>query len=157
MSLFQKITAFLDQHQISYEIKHHPPATTSEEAALARGESIKIGAKALLIKDDTHFVLLVLPADKKLDTKKVKKLLQSRNLRFASPEELLELAGCVKGAVPPFGPLFNTDMLVDVHLFDEEFMAFNAGELDTSIKMKTEDYRQALNPRIVKISYSSLG
>src|SRR3989344_708236 len=95
MSLFQKITAFLDQHQISYEIKHHPPATTSEEAALARGESIKIGAKALLIKDDTHFVLLVLPADKKLDTKKVKKLLQSRNLRFASPEELLELAGCV--------------------------------------------------------------
>ena len=146
-SLLMTIRSFLDQHGISYVIKEHPSVTTSEEAAAARGESLKIGAKALLVKDDTHFVLLVIPADRKLDTKKVKKVLNTRNLRFASPEELKEIAHVEKGAVPPFGNLLGIEMIVDTRLFEEEYMAFNAGSVETSIKMKTEDYRIAVKPR----------
>ena len=146
-TLLTSITLLLDSQHIVYEIKQHLAVRTSQEAALARGESLKIGAKALLVKDDTHFVLLVLPAHLKLDTKKTKKVLKSRNLRFASPEELKEIAGVEKGAVPPFGPLFGVEMIVDQRLFDNEWMAFNAGSLETSVKMKTSDYRNAVKPR----------
>ena len=152
MALFDIIKQLLDEHSIWYLIKHHPPTTTSEDSARERGEPLKIGAKALLVKDDTHFVLLVLPANRKLDTKKVKKILGSRNLRFASPEELKQLTGCEKGAVPPFGNLLGVDMIVDQAQFEEEFMAFNAGSLETSIKMKSAGYRQLVQPRVEEIS-----
>ena len=34
---------------------------------------------------------------------KIRKILKSQRLRFATKEELLDLAGVVKGALPPFG------------------------------------------------------
>ncbi|MBS3166206.1 hypothetical protein J4444_03730 [Candidatus Woesearchaeota archaeon] len=149
--LLTKIQELLDSQQISYEIKDHPAVRTSQEAAQARGESLQIGAKALLVKDDTRFVLLILPAHLKLDTKKAKKVLNSRNLRFATPEELMQLVQVEKGAVPPFGPLFEVEMIVDHKLFENEFIAFNAGSLETSIKMRTQDYKRIINPRVEDI------
>jgi len=147
MILFQRIKEFLDQHAISYIVKEHAPTTTSEESAKARGESIKIGAKALLLKMDSEFILAILPADRQLDTGKFKKIMKSKNLRFANADELTRLTGCPKGAVPPFGFLFGLNMIVDEALFEEEYMAFNAGSLEISIKTKTEDYRMIVKPR----------
>src|SRR3989338_8260014 len=103
MSLFQKIRDFLNQHQIPYTIIEHLPTPTSEDSARLRGEPLKIGAKALVLKTDDSFLMAVIPADRQLDTKKLKKLLHTRNLRFATPDELREKTGCEKGAVPPFG------------------------------------------------------
>src|SRR3989344_3558785 len=147
-TLLTQIQELLDSQQVTNKIKHHPAVRTSEEAAQARGESLQIGAKALLVKDDIHFVLLVLPAHLKLDTKKAKKVLNSRNLRFATSEELMQIVNVEKGAVPPFGPLFNVEMIVDHKLFENEFMTFNAGSLETSIKMRTQDYKRIINPRV---------
>ncbi len=151
-TLLTRIQELLDSRHIPYELKHHPAVRTSKEAALARGESIQIGAKALLVKDDTHFVLLVLPAHLKLDTKKTKRILNSKNLRFATPEELMQMAKVEKGAVPPFGPLFGVPMIVDQRLFENEYMAFNAGSLETSIKMRTQDYKMVINPRVEDVA-----
>lgn len=148
MTLFNSIVDFLNNGSVSFELKHHPPTPTSEEAAKARGEPLKIGAKALLVKGDEKFVLLVIPANLRLDTKKVKKLLHTRNLRFATAEELKQMAGVEKGGLPPFGFLFGVEMIVDTRLFEEEWMAFNAGSLEQSIKMRTEDYRKAVKPRV---------
>ncbi len=155
MSLFELITNLLDGAHVGYVVKHHPPTLTSEDSARERREPLKIGAKALLLKDDTHFVLLVLPADRRIDVKKVKTVLQSKNLRFATPEELKEVTSCEKGAVPPFGKLLGVDMIVDGAQFEEEWMAFNAGSLEISIKMKSVDYRKVVRPKVEGISASS--
>ena len=42
-------------------------------------------------------------------------------------------------------------MIVDKKLFEEEYMAFNAGSLEHSIKMKTKDYRDIIKPKEVDI------
>ena len=44
-------------------------------------------------------------------------------------------------------------MIVDSSLFDEEFMAFNAGMLTHSIKMKTSDFRRVVEPRTTEFSF----
>ena|SRR3989338_6075046 len=147
MDLFLKIRDLLDQNIISYELKEHPPTATSEESARHRGEPLKIGAKAILLKTDDTFILAVFPADRKLDSKQLKKLLGSKKLRFATEEELQQITGCIKGAVPPFGQLFGTEMIIDEALFDEEYMAFNAGSLEQSMKMKTVDYQKLIQSR----------
>ena len=145
-TVFIRITKLLDEHHAEYQIKNHPPARTSEESALHRGESLKIGAKAMLLRADTGFVMAVLPADRKINSNNLKKVLSVKSLRFATPEELKEITCLVPGSVPPFGSLFNIPMLVDKSLLEEEYMAFNAGSLEKSIKMKTGDYVKIVQP-----------
>ena len=150
MRLYEKIKLFLNNHSAPYFEIHHEPATTSEDSARARGESMRIGAKALLVKarvqSQEKFVLAVLPADRKLDLQKLGELLGGR-ISFASPDELQSVTGCTKGAVPPFGELIGIKMIVDSALFDNEDIAFNAASLTNSIKMKSADYRRIVMPR----------
>lgn len=145
--LFKKIKAFLDEHNVVYDVAEHEPTPTSADSAKARGTTLKTGAKALLIKGNEKFVLCIMPADKRLDTKKLKSVLNAKKIRFATIEELKELTGCDKGAMPPFNHFFSFDMIVDPQLFEEEFMDFNAGSLEHSIKMKTADYDRIVKPR----------
>src|SRR6188768_3593954 len=96
---------------IEYKEISHAAASTSEESARVRGESLAVGAKALLLKTDDDFRLFVLPAHLQLDSKRVKQELGVRSIRFAAKEELLELTGLVPGSVPPFGhPILPFDL-----------------------------------------------
>jgi Ala-tRNA(Pro) deacylase len=140
--VFEKIVSLLDSHNVSYKVIEHMATPTSLESAVARGESIKIGAKALLLKGKKGFCVAVIPANRRLDTKSFRKIIGSKSLRFASVEELFELTGLPKGALPPFGSVVGLPLFVDSLLFEEQWMAFNAGDLCKSIKMKTGDYRK---------------
>ena len=152
MTAFDKLKSFLDENNVSYEYKEHEEVRTSEEAARARGEDIRIGAKAMILKADDKFIMLVLSAAKKIDSKKVNELLNVKSLRFATPDEVNQLTECVPGGVPPFANIFNLDLIVDKTIVANEFMAFNAGERTKSLKLKTIDYLQLLKPRIEEFS-----
>src|SRR5271168_4245353 len=88
---------------VDFRKVEHEPTLTSEDSARARGEELGVGAKALLLRTDDCFRLLVLPADRKLDSAAVKRHLGVKSLRFATPAELLERTGLLPGSVPPFG------------------------------------------------------
>jgi Ala-tRNA(Pro) deacylase len=152
MGTFERLKAFLDEHKISYEYKEHEEVRTSEEAAKARGEDIKIGAKAMILKCDDRFIMFVLSSAKKIDSKKIKRLLNVDSLRFATPEEVLRLTGCIPGAVPPFANLFGLDLIVDKSILENDHMAFNAGERTKSFKILRHNYFELLNPRVEDFS-----
>lgn len=130
---------------------HHPPTRTSEESAAARGEPLRIGGKALLLKtEDGQYRLFVLPADAKLDSAAIRQHLGLKKTRFASAEELLQLTGLVPGSVPPFGgPILPFDLYVDQGISENDRIAFNAGSLTDSIILSTEDFLRAANPQAV--------
>ena len=79
-----------------------------------RGVSLNSGAKAMLLRDNSSksvetsilFTLAVMSASKKFSWKLVKKVLKVKNMRFATPEEVYEITGCLPGAVTPFGSIF---------------------------------------------------
>lgn len=151
---FPEICKFLDEHSVRYRVVHHAPTFTSEESARARGEELRIGAKALLIKTDETFRLFVLSAAKKVDSRAIKTALNARKIRFASKGELLELTGLEPGSVPPFGfPLLPFELYADPSVFENEKVAFNAGSLTDSIVMSAEDYRRVAQP--ILLSFSS--
>jgi hypothetical protein len=45
MSVFEKILALLEKHNIPYKLTEHEPVRTSQEAARIRGAALKTGAK----------------------------------------------------------------------------------------------------------------
>src|SRR5438552_1405228 len=114
IDVLSSIRDFLRTSGVQFEEKHHAPTKTSEESAAARGESMEVGAKALLLKTDDVFRLFVLPADRALDSGAIRKELHVNKMRFASPEELLDLTGLVSGSVPPFGePILPFELYAD--------------------------------------------
>ena len=74
--------------------------------------------------------------------------MQTKKLRFATPDELFERTGLVPGSVPPFGePVLPFQLLVDSLVFEQQNIAFNAGELTRSMLLAIPDYRRAITAR----------
>ena len=147
---FERIKAKMDELGIEYKLTKHAPVKTSEEAAKIRGVSLESGAKAIILKDSgkkltksgVPFYLLVQSASKRFSTKKFKAVTKCKTSRFASEEEVLEVSGCITGAVPPFGSLLTKPMptLVDQSLAQNESINFNCGLRTHSISISYEDY-----------------
>jgi Ala-tRNA(Pro) deacylase len=125
---------------VPFTLLEHEPVRTSEEAARVRGTRLEEGAKALVVRSDDRYVHLVLPANLRTDNAALRALLGTRKVRFATPEELLQLTGCEPGAVPPFGNLFDLPVLVDERLCESDEVSFNAGSTSVSIRMRREDF-----------------
>ncbi len=151
--VLQSIRKMLDERGVEYREVHHEPTFTSAQSAAARGESIRIGGKALLLKVGDEFRLFVLSAALKLDSHAIRKHLGVRTSRFANKLELAELTGLVPGCVPPFGePILPFKLYVDESITQNERIAFNAGSLTDSIILSTEDYVALARPEIFRFS-----
>ena len=148
MTVFERIQQLLDQDTIPYDVLRHEPVFTSEEAARVRGTSLSSGAKALICKCDKEMILFVMPADRRLAGRTVRKQFGWRKLRFATPEDVDQLTGLKPGSIPPFGSLFELPTYCDEALRENQTINFNAGEHAISISMTCEDYLRAENPRL---------
>jgi prolyl-tRNA editing enzyme YbaK/EbsC (Cys-tRNA(Pro) deacylase) len=150
---YARIKGYLRENSIHFKEIHHEPTRTSAESAMARGEDISIGGKAILLKTGDSFQLFVLSASRKVDSSKVKRYFKEKRLRFATPEELFELTGLVPGSVPPFGkPITELELYVDRSIVENDRIAFNAGTLTDSIVMDVEDYLRLATPVVFDFS-----
>jgi Ala-tRNA(Pro) deacylase len=153
-NITNKIRGLLKNHGFWYETFEHKPVRTSEEASNVRpGYTLKQGAKAIIVRvkerDKKYFLMLVLSANMRFDTGKLKQILKARDIRFASEMEVKEITGGVEpGGVPPFGNLFGIDVLVDRKLFRNEKIVFNAGDRRFSLAMKSADYKKMVKPKV---------
>ncbi|OIQ16184.1 MAG: hypothetical protein BM556_16120 [Bacteriovorax sp. MedPE-SWde] len=153
MDITVKIIDILTKNGISYEEVDHGVAQTCEESALARGEDISIGGKTILFKDKRDFRLFTLKASQEVDSNKVRKILKSQRLRFATSVELSELCHVEKGALPPLGKeLYPFEHYLDKSILENERIAFNAGILTKSIIMSMKDYIGLTNPIICEFA-----
>lgn len=153
ISVLEKIRQLFRLNEVPFKEISHSPTFTSEESARARGEELRTGGKALLMKVDLSYGLFVLPADRKIDSAAIKRELAIKSLRFASKEELLELTGLVPGSVPPFGePILSFPLYVDSWITNNEKIAFNAGSLSVSHIVFVQDYLRIARPRVFTFS-----
>ncbi|MDG2224121.1 MAG: YbaK/EbsC family protein [Rubripirellula sp.] len=152
MTVFEQIKKLLDEQAIEYDVSHHEPVYTSEEAARVRGVSLQSGAKALICKCDKEMFQFVIPADMRLAGREVRRQFGWRKLRFATPEEVLQITSLKPGSIPPFGSLFGLSTYCDKTLLKNPRINFNAGEHAISISMRCDDYIQAEKPHLGTIA-----
>lgn len=147
--VFEQMVAWLRAEGVAFRHVHHEPTLTSEESARARGEDVKVGGKALVVKVGEEFKLFVLSAALKFDSGAVKKHFGAKKTRFAEREELLKLTCLAPGSVPPFGPpILPLPLFVDPSITGNEVIAFNAGSLTDSIIMPVADYVRLAKPEM---------
>lgn len=158
MDTLSKIVALLDSLKIKYMLTEHAPVTTSEEAAKIRGTHTGTGAKAMVIKigqspnpypNLSPYFLLVLPGNKKIDWKKIKVLLSTKDVSLVSEEELKTVTGIERGGVPPFGNILNLQTIFDTGIEKIGSLNFNAGSRTHTISMDSKDLVKAVSPQLV--------
>ena len=139
---------WLTSQGVAYREVRHEPTTTSEQSAQARGEELRVGGKALLMKgDDDQFRLFVLPANRKVDSAALRQKFGFKRLRFATAEGLKAATELVPGSVPPFGrPILPFDLYLDSAVKSNDRIAFNAGALTDSMIVPMVDYLRVAQP-----------
>ncbi len=151
-SVFERLQEKLQQAGVAFGVTRHQPVFTSEEAAAVRGAPLASGAKALVVKAGDNFALLVLPADRKLDSKKARAHLAVKSIRFATREEVDQITGLQPGSIPPFGSLFGLPTWCDPDLGQNESINFNAGDHAISVQMSYADFIAVEKPTLAPIA-----
>ena len=92
--------------------------------------------------------MIVIPADRRLANRQIRKSESIRRLRFASREEVEDLTGLQPGSIPPFGSLFNLPTWCDTQLAAQPVINFNAGDHAISISLSYVDYEAVEQPKL---------
>ncbi|MEK6918701.1 MAG: YbaK/EbsC family protein [Nanoarchaeota archaeon] len=148
VEVIKKIFEVMKMHP-SYQ--EHQAVITSEEAAQTRGVELKSGIKALLFTNgegkEVSWVIVNVPADKKVDQKKVSEEMEwsKGKTRMATEAEVEERTGCKIGAVPPFGHRKRTKILVDKKVYENQESNFNIGTRTQSVRIQTKEMRIVFN------------
>ncbi|MBI5177089.1 hypothetical protein HY995_03305 [Candidatus Micrarchaeota archaeon] len=148
-SEFEKIASILTSAGVPFEVIEHEPVRTSAEAAAVRGQRLSIGVKALLVKfsrkGKVFFCIADIPADRRLDWKKMRKVLQASEARFASEAEVAGQTGCEPGGVPPLGFARQLAILADPKIFEQQESEFNAGLKTRSIHLASAGLKKVFD------------
>jgi Cys-tRNA(Pro) deacylase len=150
--VFEKIKKLLEENNVNYQLFEHEPVFTSEQAAAIRNTPKRFGAKAMIFAADSKPLLIVVPGDKRVDTKTFKKLFKIKDLRLLSGDEVKELTGLEIGAIPPFGSTMNLPTYLDEEITQNEGIVFNVGAHTKSIKMKPTDFLKLEKPVVGNFS-----
>jgi Ala-tRNA(Pro) deacylase len=149
MSIAAKIKQYLDDNKVEYKVLTHPRAYTAQDTAAAAHVPGRELAKSVVVKADDRFVLAVLPAPRKIDLEKLKKILGVSSIRLALESEFSSsFPGCEAGAMPPFGSLYGVQVFVDYSLTEDDDIVFNASTHEEAIRMKYADFERLITPTV---------
>lgn len=154
-----QIIEILENKGSWFETFEHKPVTTSQEAASIRtGYTLDQGAKAIILRvkksnTEKYFAQFIVPGSVRINSKLVTKLLEAKNIRFATKDELSKLTNGIEiGGVPPFGNLFKLPVYLDKSLLSHEKIIFNAGDRSFSIGMYLKDYLDIVKPQVASFT-----
>lgn len=130
-------------------IEFNEPVKTVEQAS-RRVEAEKIAKSIVMVDPQGIPLLAIVPAKSRVSHKKIKKLLSVKDVRLASPEEVLKHSGYPVGGVPPFNNIKR--VLVDPEVLKNETAIVGGGDVDKLLEIMTADMVAILEPTIADIS-----
>ena len=149
-----RITDFLDQSGVSYEVTEHQSVFTAQQVAAVEHEPGKYVAKPVIVKTDDKYIMCVLQACCKVDIDALKNQMSAKSVELAHEEEIVKLfADCELGAEPPFGNLYDLSTVIDKALREHDHIMFQGGTHENAIHMSMADYIKLVEPKVLDFSY----
>ena len=130
-------------------IEFDEPVKTVEQAA-KKAHIEKIAKSIVLIDSDGQPLLAIVPAQRMVSHRKLKELLNVRDVRLANAQEVLQHSGFPVGGVPPFNKIKR--VLLDQQVLRYETAVVGGGDINKLLEIRTKDIVTALNPKVTDIS-----
>jgi len=143
----------LERASIAYELIGHPRTTSAADEARTLGLDLHEVAKTVVLVTPDGFVRAVLPASERVDLRKVRTVLDNRDVQLATEEVL---AGAYPdfelGAVPPLSGAGGDRILVDRSLCENEWVVLEAGTHEQSLRLRTTDLVELSGAQLADLS-----
>jgi Ala-tRNA(Pro) deacylase len=135
---------FLVQRKAEYDLLLHPHTASSLETALAAHIPADQLAKAVVVKEGTDYAIVIIPASRSLQMDELRKQL-GRDLHLATEEEIAtQFKDCEPGAVPPLGPAYGVETLLDEAFASLDDVYFEAGDHEQLVHIRGEEFQDLL-------------
>jgi Ala-tRNA(Pro) deacylase len=156
MATYDRIVSTLQSQDVPFRVVEHEPEGRCDVVSEIRGNALSQAMKAIVImaklgKKERRYYLAVVPGDCLLDMEAIKSHAGASSVMFAPAERAKILTECEMGAVPPFSFHEELRLIVDPSITANSDIVFNAGRLDQSIFMATDDYIKTACPTFVRI------
>lgn len=146
--LTPRLKAFLESNGVKYVTIPHRPAYTAMEIAESAHVPGRDMAKTVIVDVDGRLAMAVLPATRHVSIERLGRSVGANQVSIARESEFRsDFPDCEVGAMPPFGNLFNMDVLVDPRLAEDQEIAFNAGSHSEVLRMAYKDFERLVHPR----------
>ena len=146
-----KLTEFLNAHNVKYVTITHSPAFTAQEIAASAHIPGKELAKTVMVNIDGKMAMAVLPASSKVNLEALKNAAGAKTAELASEDEFQRaFPDCDIGAMPPFGNLYGMEVFASEALAQDEEIAFNAGSHVELVRLAYKDFERQVRPRVAK-------
>ena len=140
MSISNTIKSYLDQQSISYELIPHAHTHSSMESAGVAHVASSQMAKAVIVKEDEEYMMVVLPCDEHVHMGRLHHFL-GHDVGLATERELVSLfPDCEGGAIPPLGMAYHLKTLVDASLLERPVVYFESGDHEHLVKVTGEQF-----------------
>lgn len=141
MAIADTVNTYLYRHHIPYELMCHPKTYSCHETAQAAHVNEGSIAKAVIVKDEQGYAVVVIPASDWLGLHRLNEQL-GRNFRLAEESEIRELfADCDTGAIPPIGQAYGLETFLDEQLTALPNVYFEAGDHETLVHVNSGVFR----------------
>lgn len=144
MAIAITLQHYLERLGVDYEIIPHPYADTGLDTAdRAHVPPAKL-AKSVILEDEGGYLMAVCPASRRIKLGELYREI-NRRLEFADESELADMFGdCALGAVPPVGELYGVDVVVDLDLFMQPDIYFEAGDHVDLVHVSAENFQKLM-------------
>ena len=144
-----KLKKFLDSHDVKYDSISHSPAYSAQAIAESAHIPGKDLAKTVIVRIDDEFAMAVLPASCRVHLGHLKVAASASHVELATEIEVENLfPDCERGAMPPFGNLYDLDVYVAEELTEDEEIAFSAGSHSELIRLSYKDFDNLVTPKV---------
>ena len=127
-------------------------ARTANDAATALGCKVGAIVKSLLFKTGENFVLCLVSGDKRCSLKKLKKILNEKNVSMANPEDVKRITGYTIGGVSPTGHLIKIKIYIDESLKNFKSIFAAAGHPNAVFEIDFKNLKALTSGQIKEIT-----
>lgn len=154
MTPIEKVKSYLEQLPVKLEVIEFQADThTSELAAKALGVEAAQIAKSLLFvgKGEAQAALVVTCGDMKVDQKKLKQQLGYK-VKFATPEQVMDITGFTPGGVCPFALKKTIPIFLDTSMQRFPVVYAAAGNAHSAVPVTVEQLVQVTGGQVCDLA-----
>jgi Ala-tRNA(Pro) deacylase len=144
----------LDELNISFDRVDNDVVESMEECLEIDNKLGTEIRKTIIVCNEkkTQFYLVVLPGEKRFDSKEFRNKMECSRVSFARAEDMERVLGVLPGSATVMSVIKDTDnivqVVIDKEVADEEFFGCNTGANTRHIKIKTKDLIDVILPSL---------
>lgn len=140
MGMSNTLQGYLEQRHAHFDLMPHTHTYCSIDTAVAAHVPSDKVAKPVILKDNIGYVMAVIPASRQVAIRELNRWM-GRHLHLADEAELRDIfRDCELGAIPPVGPAWGLQTVMDQSLIDSDQIYFEAGDHEELIRTDMDTF-----------------